>query len=94
MKKTIMILLISTLSLLACPNNPACAKQSCNKEACKMKMKACPHKGEGKMNSKKKENCHSQDKSSCSCEIKCACEGKQSCDCQDDCACPKCKMKK
>ena len=93
MKKIIMILLVSALSLLACANNPDCKNKSCDKQACPMEMKVCPDKGD-KTNCPEKKKCHSQEKSNCACETKCTCEGKKSCDCKDDCTCPKCKTKK
>lgn len=94
MKNIMILLLLSALSLFACPNNPDCSKKSCDKQSCPIQAKTCPNKGEGKSSCPKKENCHAQEKSSCACETKCACEGKTSCDCKDDCSCPKCKEKK
>jgi len=94
MKKIMFILLVSALSLLACPNNAHCEKKSCDKQSCPMEAKACPNKGEGKSHCPQKENCHIKNTQACACETKCVCEGKKECDCKEDCVCPKCKEKK
>jgi len=81
MKKIVVLILLSSLALFACPNGKNCDG-------------ACMQKGETAKTCPQKENCHSNSEASCQCATKCECEGKSSCDCKDDCTCPKCKAKK
>lgn len=94
MKKVFAILLLTALSLFACPEGKSCDREGKCEKSCPKEMKACPHKGELPKACPTKENCHAQEKDSCSCATKCMCEGKETCECKDDCSCVKCKAKK
>jgi len=81
MKKVIVLVLLSSLALFACPHGKNCEGACLNKDEVP---KICP----------KKVKCHSDTEATCQCATKCECEGKSSCDCKDDCTCTKCKAKK